>query len=62
MGLPIGKDRKEISYVIWNARKREDTTQRVDVKWTGLTGERVGIGIIMWCRVEGKDSELKLIA
>jgi len=41
MGLPIRKDRNKISYVIWNAPKTEDTTLRVNVMWTRLTGEGV---------------------
>jgi hypothetical protein len=43
MGLPIGKDRNKISYVIWNAPKREDTTQKVNVMWIRLTDEGVGL-------------------
>jgi len=42
-GIANKRDRNTISYVIWNAPKREDTTQRVSVMWTGLTGEGVGL-------------------
>ena len=52
MGLPIRKEKNKISYVIWNAPKREDTTQRVNVMWSGLTGEGEG-RLFMWCRVLG---------
>jgi len=52
MGLPIRRYGNKISYVIQNAPKREDTAQRVNVMWTGITGEGVGL-LFMWCRVLG---------